>query len=62
MAFSPYAGASVTGAGVWTLLSLVLQILLDSTHLSVALMSKCRSSCGCGARFVMFRRYRKALD
>jgi hypothetical protein len=34
----------VTRAGVWTLLSLVLQILLDSTHLSVALMWVARSS------------------
>jgi hypothetical protein len=34
----------VTHAGVWTLLSLVLQILLDSTHLSVALMWVARSS------------------
>jgi len=34
----------VTRAGVWTLLSLVLQILLDSTHFSVALMWVARSS------------------
>ena len=34
----------MTRAGVWTLLSLVLQILLHSTHLSVALMWVARSS------------------
>ena len=34
----------MTRAGVWTRLSLVLQILLDSTHLSVALMWVGRSS------------------